>query len=215
MIRYLIRSALVIATVCAVGMALAIGIGRGIQPGKRLAYTVFQRNDYQLSVFDADRMLTGRLPTSYRPYQTFYGWSADGRFAFLSDRDGNTEVYVWDGFNFENISNHPFNDWRPAMSRDGRVAFASERDGNMEIYVWEAGSGLTNVSQAPGSDDYPAWSQDGRLAWVSNRDGNDEIYVWDGVEARNVSNSPDPEYGARWSADGRLAWLTTAIVPGF
>lgn len=158
-------------------------------------------------IMDTERHTTLSLSPDYRPYQDFYGWDRQSHFAFLSDRDGNTEVYIWDGLNYTNISQHPFNDWRPAMNPDGRVAFASERDGNMEIYVWDRGQ-LTNVSQNPASDDYPAWSDDGRLAWVSNQDGDLDIYVWDGAGARDVSQNSAVDLSPAWSRDGRLAWIS-------
>lgn len=185
---------------------LLMVIGANLPLGGRLAYSTGER----ITIMDTDRRLKGSLSPAYRPYENFYGWDRQGNFAFLSNRDGNTEVYIWDGLNYTNISQHLFNDWRPAMNPDGRVAFASERDGNMEIYVWDR-SQLTNVSQNPATDDYPAWSEDGRLAWVSNRDGENEIYVWDGTQAHNVSNNPtNGETLPAWSNDGRLAWFTNS-----
>jgi YD repeat-containing protein len=34
-------------------------------------------------------------------------WNADGRLAFVSTRDGNNEVYVWDGVNVRRITHTP------------------------------------------------------------------------------------------------------------
>lgn len=182
-------------------------IGARTPFGGVIAYTSFIHDNYRLGILSVDRGMTSLLPASYRPYQNFYGWSADGRLTFLSDRDGNTEVYLWDWANYHNISQHPFNDWRPAISRDGRVALASERDGNMEIYVWAEGS-LTNVSLNSGADDYPVWSPDGRLAWINDTNGNARIEVWDGTGIEQIFDTPwlikdTPQ----WTADGRLTWF--------
>ena len=199
-----LKVALVTSILCGLSIGAVMAAGERLPVGGRLAYNI----GTNIVVMDTEHQLKGSLSPSYRPYQTYYGWDRQGNFAFLSDRDGNTEVYLWDGSSYTNISQHPFNDWRPAMSPDGRVAFASERDGNMEIYVWDRGQ-LTNVSQNPATDDYPAWSDDGRLAWVSDRDGENEIYVWDGRNARNVSNDvTGADSFPSWSPDGRLAWAT-------
>ena len=99
-------------------------------------------------------------------------WSPDGRkLAFVSRRDGNSEIYVInaDGSEQENLTQHPARDSHPSWSRDGRkLAFVSRRDGNSEIYVMNAdGSGLRNVTRAPSNDLDPAWSPDGRaIAFV-------------------------------------------------
>ena len=99
-------------------------------------------------------------------------WSPDGRkLAFVSRRDGNSEIYVInaDGSGQENLTQHPARDSHPSWSRDGRkLAFVSRRDGNSEIYVMNAdGSGLRNVTRTPSNDLDPAWSPDGRaIAFV-------------------------------------------------
>jgi Tol biopolymer transport system component len=81
-------------------------------------------------------------------------WSPDGRkLAFVSRRDGNSEIYVMnsDGSAQENLTRQPANDSHPSWSPDGRkIAFVSRRDGNSEIYVMNAdGSGLRNVTRTP------------------------------------------------------------------
>ena len=85
-----------------------------------------------------------------------------GRIAFVSDRDGNVEIYVMDadGSNLTNLTNNPAYDWLPVWSPDGsRIAFVSDRDGNWEIYVVDAdGSNLTNLTNNPADDLLPAWS---------------------------------------------------------
>ena len=93
-------------------------------------------------------------------------WSPDGRkLAFVSRRDGNSEIYVMnaDGSGQENLTQQPASDSHPSWSPDGRkLAFVSRRDGNSEIYVMNAdGSGLRNVTRTPSNDLDPAWSPDG------------------------------------------------------
>ena len=72
---------------------------------------------------------------------------AQGRIAFVSDRDGNLEIYVMDndGDNPRRLTNSPLAEWHPSWSPDGkRVAFTSdraERAGNRQIYVMDANGG--------------------------------------------------------------------------
>ena len=134
-------------------------------------------------------------------------WSPDGRkIAFMSQRDGNSEVYVMnaDGSGQRNLTRSPRYEGGPAWSPDGRkIAFASGSRscragegcaGNTDVYVMNAdGSGQRRLTRAPRDDFVPAWSPDGRkIAFVSKRDGNPEIYVMntDGSEQRNLTRSP-------------------------
>src|SRR5262249_28599020 len=61
-----------------------------------------------------------------------------GTIAFVSNRDGNDEIYVMngDGSAQKRLTDNPANDESPAWSPDhARIAFTSDRDGNNEIYV--------------------------------------------------------------------------------
>jgi TolB protein len=56
----------------------------------------------------------------------------EGLIAFMSDRDGNFEIYVMepDGSNQLNLTNHPASDSSPSWSPNGReLAFVSDRTG--------------------------------------------------------------------------------------
>ena len=58
------------------------------------------------------------------------------QIVFVSDRDGNWELYVMDvdGQNQRRLTNDTADDFSPAWSPDGRkIAFTSGRDGNDEI----------------------------------------------------------------------------------
>ena len=53
---------------------------------------------------------------------------AQAQIAFVSDRDGNSEIYVMDanGKNQRRLTNNPASDYSPSWSPDGkRIAFVS------------------------------------------------------------------------------------------
>ena len=58
--------------------------------------------------------------------------AAAGQIAFISDRDGNREIYVMnaDGTGLVNLTNNPADDEGPVWSPDGsEILFESTRDG--------------------------------------------------------------------------------------
>jgi Tol biopolymer transport system component len=95
----------------------------------------------------------------------------EGLIAFVSDRDGNDEIYVMeaDGSNQRNLTNHPASDSSPSWSPNGReLAFVSDRTGAATIWLMGAdGSDLREL--IPGTQ--PAWSPDGsQIAFTDVRD---------------------------------------------
>jgi len=144
---------------------------------------------------------------SFTASVTITAISASGQIAFISDRDGNLDIYLMnaDGSGVMQLTNDPSNDTYPDWSPDGtRIAFTSFRDGNWEIYVMNAdGSHATRLTD--NGAQWPAWSPDGtRIAFNTVRDGNWEIYVMnaDGSDPRNLTNSPDEDGSPAWSPDG-------------
>ena len=96
----------------------------------------------------------------------------NGKIAFLSWRDGNSEIYVTnpDASGQTNLTNSTEHDADPSFSPDGaKIAFYRNELGlsaNNEIYVMNSdGSGRTRLTKDPDNDvwrDYqPAFSHDG------------------------------------------------------
>ena len=130
--------------------------------------------------------------------------------AFVSERDGNSEIYVMnvDGTGLLRLTNDAGRDADPAWSPDGkRIAFASDRAGSSDIYVMNAdGSNLVRRTQT-GSSEAPAWSPDGsKIAFSSLRGGQFGIYVMsvDGDWANPTRVGYDRGWNAHpaWSPDG-------------
>ena len=133
------------------------------------------------------------------------GWEV----AFVSERDGNPEIYVVsaDGRNTRRLTENDVLDGGPTWSPAGDlIAFHTARDGNMEIYVMDpSGGNPKRLTDNPAADTEPAWSTDGsQIAFVSDRDGNPEIYVMnaDGSDPQRLTNDPAPDTSPAWSPTG-------------
>ncbi len=104
------------------------------------------------------------------------------KIAFVSDRDGNVEIYVMnaDGSEQINLTNNPASDWFPSWSPDGKkIVFNSDRDGNYEFYVMNAdGSEQKRLTNNRAYDWSSSCSPDGKkIVFTSVRDWISEIYV--------------------------------------
>ena len=134
----------------------------------------------------------------------------EGRIAFISERDGQQEIYVMnvDGSGQTNLTNSPAVDYLPVWSPDGsKIAFNSNRDGNFEIYTMNAdGSGQTNLTNNAAHDEQPEWSPDGtKIAFDTTRHGAYEIYTMnaaDGSAQTRLTNNATDDRGPAWSPDG-------------
>ena len=153
------------------------------------------------------------ISTSVPPSATPMG---SGRIAFVSNRDGNNEIYVMntDGSGVTRLTSNPSDDASPSWSPDGgRIDFVSDRDGNYEVYVMnDDGSGVTRLTNNQHADWGPSWSPGGtRIAFVSDRDGDDDIYVMslDGSGHTNLTNNTAEDWWPCWSPDGsRIALVS-------
>lgn len=132
--------------------------------------------------------------------------------AFVSDRDGNQEVYVAesDGRNvrrltFTSFTEQPI-DWSPDGKKLAYQLLAKESD-RKEVLVFTMNADGSDQKAIIGSKDgWPRWSPDGtKIAFDSRRDGNWEIYIAnvDGSESRRVTNNDEGDTRHDWSPDGR------------
>ena len=151
----------------------------------------------------------------------------NGRIAFVSDRDGDPEIYTIrpDGSGLRQITRNTARESGPAWSPDGtKIAFASGRDGHdLEIYVKDLKSGqVTQLTDNDTNPDFnggspirdysPAWSPDGtRIVFSSDRNASDawececlQLHIMNanGSDQRGISDYGAEEYNAVWSADG-------------
>jgi len=143
---------------------------------------------------------------------------ANGKIAFVSGRNGWSQVYVMnaDGSGQTNLTKEA--DGRgPAWSPDGgKIAFSSWRGGDEEIYVMNADGAYPTPLTNNGADDWgPAWSPDGgKIAFTSDRDNIGsylyEVYVMnaDGSGQTNLTKGAHG-WGPAWSPDGSKIAFTS------
>ena len=133
-------------------------------------------------------------------------WSPNShRIAFISERDGNPEIYLMnsDATELKRITNSGAKDYDIAWSPDGRkLAFVSDRDGSPEIYVVDVRDGEAHrLTRNSVRDDQPVWSSDGkRIAFVSYLDGDGEIIMMDadGKNQQRLTNNGYDDYAPSW-----------------
>jgi tol-pal system beta propeller repeat protein TolB len=150
------------------------------------------------------------LPDSWRP---------PPGILFVSDRDGDDEIWVMqdDGSEPIPLTVNTWMDGSPAWSSSGsQIAYAFiEKQGNEEdIMIMKSDtSGKTNLTVNPmARDTDPAWSpDDSRIAFVSYRGENAEIYVTklDGSDPINLTNSSADDWDPVWSPDGSMIAFTS------
>lgn len=157
---------------------------------------------------DSRIVAVGSGEVAREAFEVTCDWNS--RIAFLTDRDGDQEVYVMrpDGSDPINITNYPtadMADHRRMWSADGsRVAFTGTR-GSQDIYVVNRdGTGLIQVTTDLATDIMPTWSPAGdQIAFQSSRDGDYEIFIAN-VDGTGITKVPggSGEAHPSWSPDG-------------
>ena len=103
-------------------------------------------------------------PTTQPPTPKPPSISNGGLIAFISERDGNPEIYVMnaDGSDQKRLTYNNCDDWAPDWSPDSeKIAFTSGLNGNLDIYIMNAdGSGIQQITDNTSDDGWSSWSPD-------------------------------------------------------
>ena len=139
------------------------------------------------------------------------------QIAFVSWRDGNSEIYVMDadGNNQIRLTNHPEEDSSPSWSPDGaRIAFVSNRNGgNEQIYVMDSNGKNVKLLTNGSLGTNPAWSPDGQtIAYNWDVEGHSAIILIapEGSNRRILAGDiPSNDTEPAWSPDSqRIAFVS-------
>jgi len=121
---------------------------------------------------------------------------ASGRIAFISNRDGNDEVYVMnaDGSSPRRLTNNAAVEMEESWSPDGAtILFITDRDGTHEVYSVKAdGTGLKRITNDLLPDWGPRYSPSGtKIYFFRTLNGTDEIHVMnpDGSNQVRLTNN--------------------------
>ena len=164
-------------------------------------------------------LAAGVLPSSALPrsLQSAVG----GRITFLSERDGNREIYSMnaDGSAQTNLSQSLADEKAHAWSPDGtKIVFLRQNDNH--LYVMSAdGTGVAQLT----ADDFQhlhntnlSWSPDGtKIAYISGDDSAHYLSVInaDGTEKRRLRETSSPFLDIVWSPDGtKIAYSNGASI---
>lgn len=138
-------------------------------------------------------------------------WSVEGRIAFDSKRNGNSDVYLTtkDG-DVTRLTSSQAYDGSPEWSPDGQqIVFESMRDGHLQLYTMRPdGSGQARMSNSEGDDGSPSWSSTGRILFTRTTAARSDVYVRnpDGSEGQLTLPSGDDSGSFNgqpvWSPDG-------------
>ena len=166
---------------------------------------------------NSDTRLTSRRSTAEDP-----AWSHDGeRIAFVSNRDGNREIYVMnnEGGRKTRLTFDPADDIEPSWSHDDEsIAFTSTRAGSRDIFVMSRdGSAQARLTTDPAADSAPDWSPIRRqIAFESNRNGNYEIYSMedDGSRQTRLTFHAGDDVQPSWKPDATSIAFTSRRMRG-
>ncbi len=149
-----------------------------------------------------------------------YPGSTDGRLAFGSAVDGNTDIYsvLPNGEALHRLTTDPLFDACPAWSADGkRIAWCHgvQRGGIIEVWTMKAnGEEKRQLTALGGRSTFPDYSPDGqRVVFASQPAGatNFDVFVInaDGTGLTQLTAEPGFDGDPAWSRDGRRIVFTS------
>lgn len=142
--------------------------------------------------------------------------SAGRVIAFISERDGNTDIYLTraDGSGLVNLTNSAANEYFPRWSPDGAQISChvyspgvQAGQGDAKIHLINVATGesaLVNTGFA--NSKFASWSPDGSQLVFSGQDGGSfDLFIIDlrTGNVRRITEGPEDDYFPSWSPDGK------------
>tara|TARA_Y100000996_G_scaffold217419_1_gene170798 strand:+ start:2424 stop:3518 length:1095 start_codon:yes stop_codon:yes gene_type:complete len=153
------------------------------------------------------------------------------KLLFVSDRDGNREIYAtdlewldgytqWRGNNLRNITNSQESDWTPVYSPvEDRIAFATyfPQNDNYDIFIMnDDGSKKENLTNTSSYEKFPQFSPDGSfIIYQGWQKGKMDIFFISLLDrnniniTRNVNHNDIISHGNSFSPDGESIVFTS------
>ena len=195
----------------------------GPTPPPAVAYDLLRsgnRDIYRAAIDGSD---TVRLTTDTADER--HPTSAAGIIVFISNRDGNDELYAMPaaGGAARRLTFTAANEADPALSPDGtRLAYTRDDGGLPRLWVANAdGSGAVRVTDsldfAGAVDVSPAWAPGSdRVAFVSTTSGSARIYALTlaTMAITPVLSDTAPDVEPAWSPDGSILAFTSGANGG-
>src|SRR5690606_30335308 len=151
--------------------------------GRRILYQSNRTGSWQLFILDTATGEQQRL-TNDEYNNNFVDWSADDQWvAFVSDRDGNEEIYRMrtDGTGLERLTEHPERAVRPYVSPDGNYLLINSTRGNgsLDVYRLElATRELLRVTDSPMQETCARYSPDMKqIVLLRNGPTSDDVVI--------------------------------------
>lgn len=185
-----------------------------------LAFTEFFINDPspekdtgEVYIWDGN----GTVSVSQNPSgeDRFPAWSKDGQLAFLSNRDGEYDIFVWDGISkvnglpdintFTNIASDLTQYYsHPVWTNSDMLTFSANGLGDLhvQIYEWD-GQSARNISKNPFSHNGgQTWRKDGYWSFITFFSESQNLYIRD--EKNKTILKTKGQYSPAWSQNGIL-----------
>jgi hypothetical protein len=188
----------------------------------QLAFTEFYIDDYspdkdysEIYIWDGNSTLNA----SQNPFGEDRSptWSQNGQLAFLSNRNEEYNILVWDGISknnsapdsktFVNIAPELTQYFsNPIWTNSDSIAFSggSESDLYAQIYEWD-GQTAKNISQNPSfHNGGQTWRNDGYWSFITFFSSGQNLYVRDNINQTVLETKG--QYRPAWSHNGLLAF---------
>jgi Tol biopolymer transport system component len=188
----------------------------------RLAFTVFLKKevfpyeDDTAEIFIWDGKTTTSLSQNPTGDDRSPAWNKDGQLAFLSERDGDYDIFIWDGTSkvndvadvntFINVAPHLTSYFsHPVWTNSGSLSFGGL---DAQIYAWNE-QNVTNVSLNPDfHNGGQSWRSDGYWAFITYFSSEQLVYIRD--EKNKTILATEGQYAPAWSENGYLMFCNSA-----